>query len=210
MTKLWWPNLSLHPSVSLQSRGLDRALLRPPREGSLGITCATDIFSFAFLSSHFDTTDWSLACLRPLQCLPLTLHWKQQWLLNHPLCVALMLNLLQALTPQSSLGFRPPCPQVSLFLAPTSRFLAYSKPSRVDISVPFCGIGCVFKCSLLMPDVPGWTSMETTLSSAVVTPPLLSASPSLSTAVPWYDPPVGWHLSYGRASSTPSHPRRRP
>ena len=38
-THMWWPNLSLQPSVSLQLRGIDRDLLRPVDDGVIVLGC---------------------------------------------------------------------------------------------------------------------------------------------------------------------------
>ena len=93
-----------------------------------------------------------------------------------------------------------------------SRFLAYSRPLRFNISAPYYGIGCACKCSLQMPSVravvPRWTSMETTPSYAGVSLSLLAFSFSIAH---FFIPLVrSWHLPYGLASPPPPHVRRCP
>ena len=69
-TSLWWPNLALHPSVSLQLRELDRALLRPPGEGVtiLGSPVShLPSFYTSYLSSKIDLTISAMRSLGVLQ-----------------------------------------------------------------------------------------------------------------------------------------------
>ena len=65
-THLWWPNLALHPSVSLQLRGLDRALLRPPGDGVTVLGSPVSHLPSFYTSSLSSRVDSAITAIRSL------------------------------------------------------------------------------------------------------------------------------------------------